>query len=150
VTGLAGEPEEVVPGIYIMHFGKEIKGGVEEAIGYLIMHSKLHFTKDARPKGVLPGSIILFTARGVLFGEAIATSGIKETPQEDLIWLKEKYGREYELVVDLDKDSIRIYPKRISIGEVERIIGKRRARVFTRIDNPALYIRLLNYIYGQH
>ena len=146
---MAGEQEETVPSIYIMHFGEEVKGGVEEAIGYLITHSKLHFTKDARPKKVFPGSIILFTAKGVLFGEAIATSGIEETSQEDLRWLKEKYGREYELVVNLDKDSIRIYPKRIPIREVERIIGKRRARVFTRIDNPTLYIRLLNYIYGQ-
>jgi len=137
------------PSVCIIHLGEqEFKGGIEEAIGYLLTHLKYHFTERGRPAKVSAGSILLFTLKGKLFCEAVASTDIHRTSQEDMAKLEEKFGREYPYCIDLDPRSIRIYPRFLTMEEVERIIGERRGRLFTYIKDPAKYLLLLRRIYA--
>ena len=112
-------------------------GGVDEAVKWLEGKRKgpswYHF-RDSKPSTLPPGSVVLFSMEGKIFGQAIVKEGIKITPTKRREQLKKETGFYYRFYLTLEPSSIEIFDGFPSKKDVELEVGVRFGRLFTYVE----------------
>lgn len=110
--------------------------GIEFAANWLRKKGENpYYFRERKPKnGLPPGSIVLFSFLGQIFGQATVKEDVREVPLEKQRQLKKKHGFVYKHCMILKGSSIEIFRDHPRKKKVAPVIGKNFAQLFTYLD----------------
>jgi len=114
--------------VFTLSEADEFKDGVGYAVNWLRNKGeKPYYFRENKPKNLPSGSIVLFSFKAQIFGQAVVKEDIKEVPLEERRRLKAEYGFDYKHSMILEPEVIIFhrYPTKKEVSDKLGIIWGR-------------------------